>query len=129
MSACLVIERWYRDSVTLGVATFGNFKCVTLELPWRQNREDKSCIPAGRYMCKKIHSGKNGHCFEILDVPGRTDVQGHIGNFIGDILGCVVFGGGIRDIDNDGVLDVTNSTQTFSRLMKLLPDKFCMEIS
>lgn len=129
MNERLRIKRWYLSDVTLGRVQFGEFKCVCLELPWLDNRPDVSCIPEGVYLCRKIVSNKNGPCFEIVNVPSRSHVQGHIGNFTRDIEGCQVYGDGIRDIDNDGILDVTSSGLTFCRLMKLLPNEFYMEIS
>lgn len=130
----LKICRTYLNNATLGFVEFGDFRCVSLELPWLANQKDVSCIPGGigqsviQYRCCKINSENFGECFAIINVPGRTLIRGHIGNFTRDILGCIVFGDGIKDIDHDGILDVTNSKHTFFKLLSILPDEFNLEI-
>ena len=124
----LKIDRLYQKNCTLGVVKFGKFQCLSLELPWLDNKTNVSCIPPGVYECEKRFSEKNGEVFQLVKVIGRTYIQGHIGNFTRDIAGCIIFGDSIKDIDRDGILDVTNSTQTFRALMNLLPNKFILEI-
>ena len=131
----LKIRRLYLDNVTLGAVEFGDFRCLSLELPWLANRVNVSCIPGGigsqsvMYYCCKIDSEKLGECFEIMNVPGRTHIRGHSANYTRQIQGCVAFGDSIKDIDLDGVLDVTNSRATFSKLMDLLPNEFNLVIT
>ncbi len=124
----LKIDRKYYRDCTIGRAIFDGFSCSSLELPWRENAANISCIPAGIYPCIKIDSPSLGHCFEIAEVHDRTFVRGHIGNFTHQIKGCVVFGDSVKDIDSNGILDVTNSRSTFKRLMDLLPNEFLLEI-
>ena len=70
---------------------------VTVEQPWRENMQDISCIPAGRYRCVQVDSPKFGNTFEVTGVPGRTHVLFHRGNSIQDTHGCILvaeeFGG------------------------------------
>jgi len=124
----LIIKRFPLEDCTLGRVGFGNFKCYSLELPWLNNETNISCFTAGIYKCVKIISPHNGHCFEVLNVYGRTHIQGHVANFTSDILGCIAFGDGVKDINNDGISDVTNSKNTFRALMAILPDTFELEI-
>lgn len=128
MKPVLVIDRKFYKDCTTGRVSFGNFQCHSLELPWKNNKTDISCIPNGIYHCEKIHSTTLGWCFRVLNVPFRTLVRGHSGNFTSDILGCIVFGDSIKDINHDSILDVTNSKDTFTKLMVKLPDKFTLEI-
>ena len=114
---------------TLGEAVYGDFKCKTLELPWLQNQPNISCIPKGIYPCHKIVSPSLGECFEIADVPNRTYIRGHAGNFTRKILGCILFGEKHLDFDNGGITDITNSGATLSRLMAILPDEFMIEVA
>lgn len=120
--AKVVITREITNSKeTLGslVASYGGktFKCKTLELPWLNNKVNVSCIPTGQYVCKWVWSIKyNAYVFKILDVPGRTNILGHIGNFFSDILGCILLGEKHVDINYDGIKDVTNSRVTLKRL-------------
>jgi len=119
----LIIERFSTHPETIGQATYGDFQCFTIERPWLQNKSFVSCIPPNIYKCKKITSPSNGECFEILDVPNRTDIQGHIANYVRNVVGCVGFGDSIRRSDKDGRW-VSNSSKTFKKLMSLLPDEF-----
>lgn len=71
----------------------GLWMCETLELPWRDNQRGISCIPEGVYECKLAHSPSRGYpVYWLQDVPGRKDVQIHIGNFTKDIRGCILVG-------------------------------------
>ncbi|MCB2200866.1 hypothetical protein KQI63_15785 [bacterium] len=61
------------------------FTCRTIELPWRDNAEGKSCIPSGDYRVVTSYSKKfDRYLFEVLDVPGRSGVRIHEMNFAGD---------------------------------------------
>lgn len=125
----LTINRVYQDDCTLGVLNYYGFRCFTLELPWKDNKTNVSCIPAGTYKCKKIVSPSLGECIEVADVTGRTYIRIHKGNYTSQIQGCVLVGDSIRDINGDGIPDVTNSTATLEKLMALVPDEFEMVIS
>lgn len=62
---------------------------VTLELPWLNNQQEKSCIPPGLYKCRRTDSPRFGNTFEITGVKDRTKVLFHRGNWIKDLRGCV----------------------------------------
>ena len=70
----------------------GIYACDTLELPWKDNEEDISCIPEGEYYIRNIHSSHNGNCIEILEVPNRTGIQIHSANWISQLRGCIAVG-------------------------------------
>ena len=114
---------------TLGAMEYGDFSCYTLELPWINNQQNISCIPAGTYECEKHASPKFGECILIKNVAWRTDVLIHYGNFTGDTLGCILVGESIADIDRDGIMDVASSKRTLESLMMALPDKFDLVIN
>lgn len=92
------------------------FECNTLELPWKGNKREESCIPAGEYLVKKVISPTFGECFEVTNVENRTAILVHPGNFKRDTRGCILPGDGFRDIDGDGLLDVVNSKITLERI-------------
>lgn len=77
-----------------------SFECHTLELPWRDNRRSLSCIPLGSYPVDWSHSGKFGKCYRLRDVPERSGILIHAGNYAGDktlglksnIEGCILLG-------------------------------------
>jgi hypothetical protein len=104
------------------------YRCVTLELPDNGNQVNTSCIPEGSYVMKKtlVEYPNKGPCFHILDVPGRTDVLIHTGNYATgkkiDTLGCILPGSYFIDIDGNGIADVADSKNTMKALLSILPD-------
>jgi hypothetical protein len=74
--------------------------CLTVELPWRNNQEGLSCIPAGRYNCALINSLKFGTVYQVLSVPNRTHVLIHYGNTEKDTEGCIVLGQSYSVLDS-----------------------------
>jgi hypothetical protein len=106
------------------------FECKTLELPEKNNQQRISCIPKGIYQCVKVAPTANIPYIHIsiLSVPNRSGVCIHTANYVTQLLGCIAVGSDFRDINNDGKLDVINSTKTFKELMVLLPDGFELEI-
>jgi hypothetical protein len=89
------------------------FSCKTLELPWLENKHNISCIPTGTYQVKFTRSLKFPlGSYEVQNVPNRTGVRVHPGNFFTDIQGCILLGATTADINKDGQLDVTASRNT-----------------
>lgn len=105
------------------------FRCYTLELPWRNNERRISCIPAGTYEITHRTSQRFGHHLHLQDVPGRTFILIHQGNFVSQIEGCILVGERRLDINGDGLADVTSSVATMRRLMELIPQKSKIIIS
>ena len=58
----LVLHRTeYTDKETFGVLfCAGTWVCLTLELPWRDNARNVSCIPEGRYRLERRDSPSKG---------------------------------------------------------------------
>lgn len=73
------------DQGTFGVLSFEGREMRSLELPWRGNQRQLSCIPEGVYVCALIRSPKFGRIYGVLDVPGRSNVLVHSANFAGDV--------------------------------------------
>lgn len=73
---------------TFGDLVVGEFKCATIELPWKNNAKNKSCIPAGTYTFRwRIDSVKHGPCYEAdpdAEAPDRDNIQIHPANLAGD---------------------------------------------
>jgi hypothetical protein len=125
-----IIRHRSRDKQTLGNGFVINdqgqivFAFKTLELPWLENKRKVSCIPKGVYNTVKRTSPKYGSHFHLQDVPGRTWILIHHGNYYRDTLGCILPGRTHADIDSDGYSDVTHSKQTMQKLNELLPESF-----
>ncbi len=102
-----------------------------MELPWKNNMPNVSCIPVGEYDCVKVGASISipySHV-SITNVKGRSGVCIHKANFVRQLRGCVAIGDKHVDIDKDNLLDVTNSGKAFEVLMRMLPDKFKIEIT
>ena len=68
----------------------------TLELPWKDNENNVSCIPEGTYKLR-VRPASESHKFnydhiEVLGVPGRDKILIHIGNYLRNTDGCVLVG-------------------------------------
>lgn len=70
---------------TFGVLRFGGEQVHTLELPWRDNRRQRSCVPVGAYECRLVRSPRFGNVYKLLAVPGRSHVLIHPANLAGDV--------------------------------------------
>ena len=115
---------------TLGDMLYGGeVVAKTIELPWKDNKNRISCIPPGIYEVVRRKSAKYGDHFHILDVPGRSYILIHNGNYYNDFLGCIGVGASHADINGDGYLDVTSSKAKMKELLKLLPVKFELVIT
>ena len=62
------------------------------------------------------------------DVPGRDSILWHPGNYTRQILGCCLPGEELIDMDNDNIIDITNTTATLKILTALMPWKFKLTI-
>ncbi|WP_081295268.1 DUF5675 family protein [Gilliamella sp. Choc4-2] len=64
----------------------------TLELPWKDNQRQISCIPASIYQCDIVNSPKFGRVYQVKDVPNRSHILIHAGNWTKDTQGCILVG-------------------------------------
>jgi hypothetical protein len=81
------------DNGTFGVVMYNDIPfALTLERQWLNNQRGISCIPAGKYICKRVNSPKFGNTFEITNVPDRSSILFHKGNLDDDSHGCVLVG-------------------------------------
>jgi hypothetical protein len=103
-----------------------------MELPDLDNELKISCIPEKTYTVDKITSPKFGLCFYLNDVPGRTGILIHKGNYVAgtyvDTLGCILPGQAFSDINNDLITDITGSIKAMNQLLKILPSTFRLTI-
>lgn len=116
-----------------GLEGFESF-CV-LELPWRDNEPNYSCIPDGEYLCKYRVSKKFGKHYHLQDVDGRSWILTHSGNLAGDTRrgwkthshGCLLTGSrfGKLKIDKHGTYQdaVLSSRPTLRKLITAMNKK------
>ena len=88
------------DQGTLGALVAPGLALVTMEPPWRDNRRNRSCIPAGAYEVLPHISPRFGRCLTVAAVHRRSHILFHAGNLGGDTeqgwhthtAGCVLPG-------------------------------------
>lgn len=87
----LELIRTYRTNGCNGkLYTNGSLLCYTIELPWRNNQPQISCIPEGRYELIKRYSLRLGHHLQIEQVPGRDLILIHSANdALKELKGCI----------------------------------------
>ncbi len=101
---------------------------TTLELPFINNFRKISCIPPGEYKVKKRFSKKFGNHFHVLDVKGRDFILIHKGNYYTQTKGCILLGREHKYINNDNVLDVSQSAYSMALLNRIAPIYFTLKI-
>jgi hypothetical protein len=104
------------------------FECKTLELGWHDNVQKKSCILSGTYTVLRHTSPKFGNTFHVTNVPGRSEILIHHGNYQQDTTGCILVGQDFADIDKNGTVDITYSKHTMNKLLEVMPDIFELKI-
>jgi hypothetical protein len=104
------------------------FECKTLELPWGDNVPYVSRIPENHYEAVKHLSPKFGETIWIKDVPNRSEILIHKGNYNKDTLGCILLGKAFVDIDGDGHKDVVNSANAVKKLYDLAVEPIYVNI-
>jgi len=104
------------------------FECKTLELPDLHNKKEISCIPVGEYYVRKHDSSILGKVFQIFNVPYRSEILIHKGNYNADTKGCILVGKDFIDINIDRVTDITSSGKTMETMLCSMPDEFKMII-
>lgn len=85
----LTLTRKYLSDRTTGKILLSNHYLETLELPWRDNKVGRSCIPEGEYLIKRDKYGKHTW-FRIPLVVGRTYIEIHEGHKPSHSLGCIL---------------------------------------
>ncbi len=98
---------------TLGTLTTGDnqFQCRTLERSWLNNQTNISCIPKGTYIVSwKFKLNEFRYRYQIMNVPKRTGIFMHVGDFFFNSAGCILMGSLPQDINSDKQLDLINST-------------------
>jgi len=106
--------------------TFGVLKvnkqvfCVTLEPGDLENAENRSSIPAQQYTCRRVKSPRFHTTYQVLGVPGRTNILFHPGNVVGDTAGCIILAEHFGKLAGDRA--VLNSGNTFRQFIGMLED-------
>ena len=122
------------DQGTRGLLNFfwANFespflKLHTLELPWVNNKEYRSCIPSGIYRVEMAPSLRYSYALTVKGVPDRTHILLHWGTYAGDrdsgyltdTEGCILVGFGRGNLEGQkAVLDSRKAVEVLQTLFK-----------
>lgn len=114
----VIIYRVHRDfKQNLGVLVHDRnadvFVCKTLELAWKDNARNISCIPADEYTVKWTYSPKfKRMMYLVMSVPNRDGIRMHPATYYKDLQGCIALGSAFKNIDMDSQLDIIHSGDT-----------------
>lgn len=124
----------YSDEGTPGHIQLDRHCFATMEPPPRDNKPGISCIPPGRYLCEPIGTPHYPKHYVIADVPGRSGIVIHAGNYAGDpekgwqtdTQGCILLGRSASLLNTAGrrqraVVLSRSSIKAFSELLQGAP--------
>ncbi|EAP86682.1 DUF5675 family protein [Croceibacter atlanticus] len=112
----LVLKRSYFEKGTNGALFVnGQFLCFTIELPWRENQRNISCIPEGTYEIVARHSKRFQNHLHVQDVKGRSLILIHpANNALKELRGCIAPVSQLADIGEGW-----NSRESLNKLLIL----------
>lgn len=88
----LLIRSYYPDGTNGILQITGDEKpvCNTIELPWKDNQHNISCIPEGRYRVKMRFTQKRQWHMIVLGVKDRALILIHPANIaVFELQGCI----------------------------------------
>ncbi len=117
----VILKRaWSDDRCTLGMLTIEGVKhdpFFTLENPARDTSKDNR-IPKGSYICEPYSGMKYKNVYIVKDVPGRSAILIHWGNFESHTEGCLLLGDGAGMLN--GQPAITASKPAFERFRNII---------
>ncbi len=85
-----LIRTYYPHGTNGDLLLNGDKICSTIELPWKENKSQVSCIPEGSYELKKRYTPRFGKHFILMNVPDRSFILLHAANdALKEIKGCI----------------------------------------
>lgn len=132
----VILLRYFSDDYcTLGMLSVQGVKdpiLYTMERPWLNNEQEKSCIPSSVYKVKPYSSDKYPNVWEIQNVPNRSKILIHAANYVHELKGCIAVGRSTGYLDYKGApLRAISSSKDAIQVLKELtnyPDEFELEI-
>jgi len=112
----------------LGRLQVGGVELYTVELPWRGNERNESCIPPGRYNYQRHDSPRFGETLWLRDVPGRSEILFHVANSPADLDGCIGPGLDYGWWSDRGELAVWDSRTAMDELLAKCEDNGMIDI-
>ena len=93
------------------------FTCLSLELGWKGNQRNISCVPIGEYKMVLEFSPKfERFLWELKGVPNRSECKIHPANSVSQLQGCIALG--LRRYDNqERILDSQYAVSNFHHVL------------
>lgn len=99
------------------------FVCLTIE------RKDKS-FPVGKYPLKLEYSPRfKKDLWELYGIEGRGEIKVHVANFWNQLDGCIGVGRISQDLNQDAILDLSQSKIALEDFMATMGDQKEAEIT
>ena len=129
MKDVVIVRAWADKRVTLGMLTVRGVEhdpIFTLENPLRETDKD-SRIPPGNYLCVPYDGAIHKKVYLLKNVPGRSAILLHTGNFESETEGCILLGDEIGMFSGEPA--IMDSKKAFERFRKLIgEEKFSLTI-
>ena len=85
-----LIRSYYPEGTNGHIYAGGGLVCHSIELPWKDNQHQVSCIPEGNYAIRRRYSQKFGWHLEVKGVPNRSNILIHPANdALHELKGCI----------------------------------------
>lgn len=121
MKTVFLFRRWASGTEIMSSLHFEGNTLYTMELPWKNNKSNISCIPSGEYICKFLKrsaSGKYRNVWHVPNVIGRSGILLHNGNLVIHTKGCPLIGKKIGVLGGrKAVLGSRSGLRQFNRTM------------
>lgn len=115
-----LIRSYFPEGTNGTIYLDGKRLCSSIELPWLNNKRQKSCIPEGRYELTKRYSEKYKEHLLVKDVPGRDLILFHPANIAkSELKGCIA---PVSILLSEGV--GLNSKKAMNKLLDTLEPAF-----
>ena len=107
------------DESAQGVLIYDRYAfALSLELPWKDNKHNISCVLPRAYLCQREVNPHLGEAFRLINVSGRDSIFIHKANFVTDLKGCIGIGEEFDFIK--GKRAILDSGHAYSEFMNIL---------
>lgn len=121
MKIAYLFRRWITSTEIMSSLHFEGETLYIMERAWKNNKSNISCIPSGEYICKFLKrsaSGKYRNVWHVQNVPNRSGILIHNGNFVTHTKGCPLIGKKLGVLGRrKAVLGSRSGLRKFNRVM------------
>jgi hypothetical protein len=118
----VIMRSQYRNGTNSKLYIDGELHSYCIELPWKNNEHQVSCIPDGTYKLAKQYSKHLGHHLQVLDVPERDGIAIHPANNAKlELKGCIA---PVTNLTGEGT--GTGSRKAFNGLLEKVDTGFTL---